>query len=89
MWRLPEFGPGSAFDEFFHEFVSEPAAGHAGHDFQKIGGNAFIEAPHAFGLEDDFDGVKYAIVLVTHSRHGVDLEPSPKDVTENQLDGKT
>ena len=59
---------------------AEPAAGHARRDFQEVWSDALVQTSIALVLSDDSDRVKDGFVLVSHARHGVDLEPSAKNI---------
>ena len=65
-------------------FKTQPAGSHAGSDLEESGDYAFVESPNAFLANYDPDGVYDAFILVTHTRHGVYLEPSSKNVTNQE-----
>lgn len=62
------------------QFETEPTAGHARRDFQEIRNDAFVQASHAFLRHDDSDGIPYRFILISHSRHRVDLESASENV---------
>ena len=62
--------------EISAQLETQPRRGHAGRHLEQVWDNALVEAFDAFLGDDDTDGVRDGLVLVTHSRHGVDLEPA-------------
>lgn len=58
-----------------------PTGRHAGSDFQEVRNEAFVETEEALLAYNGRDCTPDRAVLITHSRHRVDLEAATKHVT--------
>lgn len=67
--------------EIASHLKAQPATGHAGSNFEKIGPNSFEEATHPFLGHNDPDSIPYRAVLVAHAGHGVNLESAAQYIT--------
>ena len=68
-------------EEITAHLVTQPARGHARGDLEQVGYYPLVQAAHAFLCDDDAHGVEDALVLVPHTRHGVDLEAAAQHIT--------
>lgn len=73
---------------FFHteqkitrELETQPATGHARCNFQQIRGYALVESPKTFLGHDHPDSVPNRLVLISHSRHCINLKSPSEDIT--------
>jgi hypothetical protein len=60
---------------------TEPAACHARCNLQQIWHYTFIHASNALLGDNTSNCIEYRFVLVSHPRHGINLETSAKNVT--------
>lgn len=62
--------------------VAEPAGCHAWSNLEQIWNDSLIQASEPFLGYNHLESVKYALVLVAHSGHCVDLESSTQNVAD-------
>ena len=63
----------------------QPAARHARRNLEQIRYDTFVQSSRALMLHDRLERVTYALVLVAHSRHGVDLEATSEHITDSTV----
>lgn len=70
-----------AHEKIASHLEAEPATGHARSNFEEIRHNAFVKSSQAFLRNYHSYCIEDSFVLISHSRHGINLETSAKYIT--------